>query len=106
MDIVDFVKANSDVKWFSYEGTSFSYFDVEDEHFTQLTDILLKRYPKWRRKLTGGVMFKDTIYIKKSRTLFRKRLILHEIGHVLGYKHTWKPTIMNPTWLFRWFNRM
>lgn len=105
IDIIDEVRMTSDIQFFSYQGTNFQYYDVEDELWKQLTDKLLRRYPAWRRKFTGGMMYADQIYIKKSRTLFRKRLILHEIGHVLGYQHTWKPTIMNPTWLFRWFNR-
>lgn len=43
------------------------------------------------------------IFVKKN-ALGLKRLIAHEVGHILGYEHPawWKPTIMNQTGLLRW----
>jgi len=73
------------------------------------------KYSWLRRKLTRGLTRKTVgeygvvhydIYIKDSAKIGREKLILHEIGHVLRKKHTWFPTLMNPTWLFRWFKRM
>jgi len=69
------------------------------------------KYAVWKRKLIRG--FTRTygsgvydIYIKDSAKIGREKLIKHEIGHVLRKKHTWLPTLMNPTWVFRWINWM
>lgn len=86
---------------------------------TYLTDAEFKetisrktgdKYSSIRRYFTRGFMTKHgtnyNIYIKDSAKIGREKLILHEIGHVLGKKHTWLPTLMNPTWVFRWIKWM
>lgn len=38
--------------------------------------------------------------------LWHNRLIKHEIGHIIGLKHTWNPfNIMNPTFALRWTDK-
>lgn len=86
------------------ETLEFKYINVPDRLWSPLIDELFSGYPKWRRRLTGGFMYDGNIYIKRSRKIARKYLILHELGHKYGLYHTWLPTIMNPTWIFRWFN--
>lgn len=53
------------------------------------------------RGFTDGV-FVYTLNPKHWYSIFYDRMIWHEIGHIKGRGHTWKPTLMNPTWLFRW----
>ena len=58
-----------------------------------------------KRRLTGGYCFPDSmeIYIRESRKSDIK-LLNHERGHLRGYKHTWRPTLMFPSWIGRLFN--
>jgi len=75
------------------------------------TTSMLKRYSAFRLSLTRGfsIVYSSTkyyIYIKDSAKIGREKLIKHEIGHVMGKKHTWLPTLMNPTWVFRWIDWM
>lgn len=46
------------------------------------------------------------IYVKED-ALGPRRLLAHEIGHILGYDHTswWMPTTMNQTGLLRWYDK-
>lgn len=69
-------------------------------------DAILGYMPKWRRKLIGGCVFVKTkeIYIREKRRGDVK-LLNHERGHLRGYKHTWYPTLMFPSWIGRVLNR-
>ena len=44
---------------------------------------------------TGGEVF---IYIKYDNDA---KLLAHEVGHIIGLTHTWRPVVMNPSGLFR-----
>ena len=59
-----------------------------------------------KAKLIGGFCFPHSkeIYIRESRKLDVK-LLNHERGHLRGFKHTWYPTLMFPSWVGRWINR-
>ena len=103
--LLELMKKISDSVDYVYNGHSYSYYDVPREHWIVLKERILRKFPRWRRRLTGGFVLGEDIFIDKQRTRGRDKLIVHEIGHTLGYGHTWKPTIMNPTWLLRWFNR-
>lgn len=98
-------KTESDIKFIVFQNKSYNFYNVDDEVWKVLMKNFLSYRSDFRKKFTGGFTVYGEIFIKKSRKIGRKRLILHEIGHILGYQHTWKPTIMNPTWLFRWLNR-
>ncbi len=64
---------------------------------------LTEKYSRIRLRLTRGFIVNNTMYIRKGTRIGLAKLILHEIGHAMGKKHTWLPTVMNPTWVFRWF---
>ena len=69
-------------------------------------DDILCFLPKWKRKLIGGCVFVESkrIYIREKRRDDIK-LLNHERGHIRGYKHTWLPTLMFPSWIGRILNR-
>jgi|TARA_R100000479_G_C6353002_1_gene189959 hypothetical protein len=104
-DVLSLVHKHSKLIAYMYDGKPYFYYDVPDELWKSLCDNFLKKKNSLIRLLIGGFVLRGDIYIKKGRKINRNKLILHEIGHVLGYHHTWKPTIMNPTWLFRLLNR-
>lgn len=65
----------------------------------------------WLKKLYNRTVRAKTkdgvIYIRRDALLWNyDKLMMHEIGHILGLKHSpwWKFTIMHPLGLFRWFN--
>lgn len=65
-------------------------------------------YPCWVAKRVGAVavVFGNGVgYIRMRDNIWfmKKMLLRHEIGHILGFGHTWAPIIMNPTRFFRWF---
>ena len=51
----------------------------------------------WYKRWIRGFVIEHTVYLKKSaRFLFphsKEDLVLHEIGHMLGYKHRWLGTM-------------
>ena len=59
-----------------------------------------------RSYFIGGYVWvrEKKIFIKESRKDDIK-LLNHERGHLRGYGHTWKPTLMFPSWIGRIFNR-
>lgn len=63
-------------------------------------------HPKWKAKLIGGYCFphNKTIFIRLDR-IKDIRLLNHERGHLMGYSHTWRPTLMASSWVYRWINR-
>ena len=62
--------------------------------------------PKWLAKYIGGYCTPSNkhIYIKISR-MYDVKLLNHERGHLRGYRHTWKPNLMFPSWVGRLFNK-
>lgn len=104
-EMLALVHKHSKLKAYVYDDTPYYYYDVPDELWKSLCDNYLKRKNPLLRLFIGGFVLGGKIYIRKGRLRNRRKLILHEIGHVLGYQHTWKPTIMNPTWLLRWRER-
>jgi len=44
-----------------------------------------------------------TIFIREK--YYNPTILHHEMGHIIQRQHKWwSPGIMNPTWIFRWFN--
>ena len=72
----------------------------------ELTERMLIYGWRWKSKYIGGYSYpgKKEIYIKESRRGDVK-LLNHERGHLRGYRHTWLPTLMFPSWVGRIFNR-
>ena len=99
-------KTESDIESITFKGKTYLYYNVEKELWEKMKDAYITKRTKIRKKLTGGFVLGNQIFIDKSRKIGRRKLIIHEVGHTLGLGHTWKPTIMNPTWLFRWLNRL
>ena len=85
---------------------------VEGEKIVYMSDEEMKRTverfytPKWMARFIGGFCTPSNkvIYIKESRK-GDVRLLNHERGHLLGFKHTWLPTLMFPSWIGRIFNK-
>jgi hypothetical protein len=69
------------------ETLEFKYINVPDRLWSPLIDELFSGYPKWRRRLTGGFMYDGNIYIKRSRKISRKYLILHELEDYYSTTH-------------------
>lgn len=90
------------MKEYPVKGEKIKY--VSDE---EMNDMLVSyRWPLWRAKLIGGVVFvtsKQIIIREKRRGDIK--LLNHERGHLRGYNHTWMPTLMFPSWIGRILNR-
>lgn len=99
------VRSTSPKEKIIFKNQTYQFYNVERKLWKEFKNEILKNRFWLRRKMTGGFVLGKEIYIDKSRKIGRKKLILHEIGHVLGYGHTWKPTLMNPTWFFRWIKK-
>jgi len=57
----------------------------------------------WYKQYLRGYRISNHIYIVEN-CLGRLALLAHECGHVVfDLRHTWLPTIMNFSGLFRWF---
>jgi len=79
-------------------------FYLKDEDFTFTLEAF--GYPTWKAKLIGGYALssRKEIYIRESRR-GDVMLLNHERGHLRGYKHTFLPTLMFPSWVGRLLNR-
>jgi len=90
-------------------GTKETYniFHYKFDNFQKLLKHVFPKMSWVRRVLTRG--FTDGIYIYVLNpkhwygSIKYQTMVWHEIGHIKGEGHTWKPTLMNPSWLFRWF---
>ena len=86
-------------------------YPVEGEQVIYMSDAAMlaevsKWYkPKWMARFIGGYCTPSNkmIHIKLSRRKDMK-LLNHERGHLQGYKHTWMPSIMFPSWIGRLVN--
>jgi len=76
-----------------FQGRSYPIYFIPKDEF---------KYKPWQAR---GYVSGRTIYIREGTRIGLERLILHEIGHILGYDHTWYPFIMHPSWVGRWFWR-
>lgn len=77
---------------------------LTDEEWKKLLDTT--SVASWKKRLLRGIRINEDVFIKDSAKIGKTVLIEHEVGHVLGFKHTWLPVTMNRTWLFRWFRWM
>ncbi len=85
---------------YEYEGETYEIYYLAPSEWKNKT-------PGWhwlKRWLIRGMVQDDTIFIKDTASHDHK-LIKHEIGHLLGYKHTWRFYLNNPSWAGRWFNK-
>lgn len=57
----------------------------------------------WYKLFCRGYVARGVIHITEGKIIGKERLIVHEIGHILGYKHTWNVYLMHPSWIGRWF---
>lgn len=94
-----------EIREYTYQETVYEYQLLEANEFNTRMDETFPQFTWLRRRLTRGFRINQEIIIKENARIGLNRLILHEIGHLLGYKHTWKLTLMNPSWVFRWFKR-
>ena len=56
----------------------------------------------WYYLFCRGYTTRGVIYIREGTWIGIEKLILHEIGHILGYDHMWCIYIMHPSWIGRW----
>ena len=91
------------MKEYPVKGEKIIY--LNDADFTERLNMY-EGYPLWKCKVIGGYCFPGIkqIFIRESRRGDMK-LLNHERGHLRGYKHTWYPTLMFPSWIGRFFNR-
>lgn len=91
---------------FEFEGQKYELYYMKPHNFEKAWKQTFKNSTWLRMKLSRGFMEGKYIYLREPDNWYygiaHRTLIIHEIGHILGYKHTLKPTIMNPYWIFRW----
>lgn len=90
------------IELYSFKNIGYSINVVNNTKFNAIIDGFKTKYSWLRRRLIRGIALNGEIYIRESAKIGRNRLIEHEIGHILGKTHTWLPTTMNFTWVFRW----
>lgn len=105
-EIITLFNKTAKIEQFSYNGNIYDIYVIPREIWSRELVNLIHGRLRLRVRLTRGIAWGKRVYIREAVGLGRDKLIIHEVGHTLGFGHTWKPTIMNPTWLFRWFNRM
>ena len=105
-EIITLFNKTAKIEQYQYNGKVYDIHVVPRDIWSRHLVELIHGRLRLRLKLTRGIAWDNKVYIREAVGLGRDKLIIHEIGHTLGFGHTWKPTIMNPTWLFRWFNRM
>ena len=71
--------------------------------------LMKKAFPnknRFLRILTRGFTDHKKIYLLDRNHWYGKiqadKLKKHELGHIIGIPHTWRPYVNNPTWLLRW----
>ena len=106
IEIITLFNKTAKIEQYQYNGKVYDIYVVPRDIWSRHLVELIHGRLRLRLKLTRGIAWDNKVYIREAVGLGRDKLIIHEIGHTLGFGHTWKPTIMNPTWLFRWFNRM
>ena len=105
-EIITLFNKTAKIEQFSYNGKIYDIYVTPREIWSRELVNLIHGRLRLRVRLTRGIAWGKRVYIREAVGLGREKLIIHEVGHTLGFGHTWKPTIMNPTWLFRWFNRL
>lgn len=105
-EIITLFNKTAKIEQFSYNGKIYDIYVIPRDIWSRELVNLVHGRLRLRVRLTRGIAWGKRVYIREAVGLGREKLIIHEVGHTLGFGHTWKPTIMNPTWLFRWFNRM
>jgi len=81
--------------------------DIPDIRIIELNDEewneAIKDWRLWYKQFIRAYTWNNIIYIKKTaKFLFahsKEDVILHEIGHILGYQHRWFGTM---TWHGLW----
>ena len=99
---------NYDFSLYAYKGDGYPIYWLTQKQWDEEMENWRskKPYPLWfMKKFVRGFRRGEYIYIKQGTKFGLERLILHEIGHILGYKHTWKPNLMFRSWIGRWFKR-
>jgi hypothetical protein len=90
---------------YEYMGETYELWWLSDKTFRyKLEDFReMTGHHVWYWRWIRGFLWGSKIYLKESTWFGRKKLIIHEIGHVLGHEHTYWPTTMNRWAMFRWF---
>jgi len=95
------------ISWVEYKGQNYVNYKGKLYKVNFLNKKRFKMYMSgwWYKTFCRGFTMAGIIYIKEGTWLGLDRLVLHEIGHILGYEHTWLPYIMFPSWIGRWIMR-
>lgn len=96
---IDAIAVLNDNVYFIIYMTSSEWANIWDNVIGQLP------YPKWIfNNLIKGMAMWGCIFINDNIAEYRlKNVIRHEIGHLMGYEHTLRPSIMHQYRLFRWY---
>lgn len=95
------------IEWIKYQGADHVRFRSElyKVIFVPKQEFREKFRRLWYYLFCRGYTIGNVIYIREGTWLGLERLVLHEIGHILGYKHTWWVNLMHPSWIGRWLMR-
>ena len=72
------VRSTCERKKYIFRNQTYHYYDVDKKLWKELSNAILKNRFWLRRKLTGGFVYDKSVFIKKSRKIGRKKLILYE----------------------------
>ena len=94
-------------KVFGYDGKQYMLYYYFPKDFRRLWKEVFPKHSWLRRLLSRGFTDGHDIFLMDESCWYSRighdKLIVHEIAHIEKlHKHTWKPTIMNPMWIFRW----
>lgn len=95
-----------EIDTYEFRNTTYQLIWLDKDDFFYKIKGIKVLDPPWYLSLVRAFVYRRVIYLRRGAWMVGfDRLVKHEIGHILGYRHNWwKFNLMHPSGIFRWKN--